>query len=341
MKLSRILGWSALALVVALLPACNRGSGRTRVAFITNNPYEFWKIAEAGTVKASKDFGVDVDFRMPPVGGGAPAQRQIVEDLLTKGVQGIAVSPNDAVNQVEFFKNEVAPKVPLITQDSDFPDPSARRCYIGTDNYTAGKGAGELIKKAAPGGGKFVIYVGQLDAQNAVERRQGLLDELAGKKDAKGDPAGSFRKFGDYILIDTMVDGGKQEVCRQKVEDTLTKYPDVRCLVGLWAYNPPAMLEAVKAAKLEGKVALVAFDENDETLQGILDGHIYGTIVQNPFEFGYQAVRILTSLAKGDDSVLKGKDIDSQGRLYIPHRTITKENVQAFWDELKKLKGKV
>jgi ribose transport system substrate-binding protein len=340
MKPCRILCWTALALCLTALPACNRSPGRLKVAFVSNNPYEFWTIAQRGTEKAEKDFDVQVLFRMPPAGGGAPAQRQIIEDLLTQGVKGIAVSPNDAGNQVEFFKNDVAPRVPLITQDSDLPDPSARRCYIGTDNYKAGRAAGDLVKKVLPGGGKIAIYVGQLDAQNAVERRQGVVDALADKEQAKGEPEGSFLKFGKYTLIDTFTDGGNEQECQRKVEDTLTKYPDVQCLVGLWAYNPPAMLRAVKAANKQGKIAIVAFDENDETLQGIKDGYIYATVVQNPFEFGYQAIRILASLARGDDSVLKGKDVDAEKRIYVPHRIIGKDNVEQFWAELNKLKGK-
>ncbi len=340
MKLLRALGLLVIALAAFSLPACSRGPGRIKVAFVSNNPYEFWTIARRGTEKAAKEFDVEVLFKMPEAGGGAPAQRRIIEDLLTQGVKGIAVSPNDAQNQVEFFRNEVANKVPLITQDSDLPDPKVRKCYIGTDNYKAGRGAGELVKKAAPEGGKLVIYVGQLDVQNAVERRQGVLDELAGKEHAEGEPDGNFKRYGKYTLIDTMTDGGKSEVCQQKVEDTLAKYPDVRVLVGLWAYNPPAMLRATKAANKVGKVALVGFDEDEETLGGIKDGSIYGTIVQNPFEFGYQAIRILTSLAKGDESVLKDPKMDAEHRLFIPHRTITKENVEAFHAELNKLKGK-
>jgi ribose transport system substrate-binding protein len=341
----RVVGWLAILLAVTVLPACNRGPnpsstapGRIRVAFVTNNPYTFWTIAQRGTEKAAKELDVDVEFKMPPEGGGAPAQRQIIEDLLTLGVKGIAISPNDAANNVGFFR-EVSAKVPLVTQDSDVPDPKVRRCYIGTDNYKAGKAAGELVKKAAPDGGKFMIYVGQLDVQNAVERRQGVLDELAGMKDAKGEPDGDYKKYGKWTLLDTMTDGAQANKCLQNTEDTLTKYPDVKVLVGLWEYNPPAMLRAVKAAKQEGKVAIVGFDENDETLQGIKDGHIIGTIVQNPFMFGYEAVKILTGLAKGDESVLKRPDIDAQGRLYVPHRTITKNNVEEFHTELKKLKG--
>ena len=76
---------------------------------------------------------------------------------------------------------------------------------------------------------------------------------MAGEKNAKGP------KLGKYELLDTMTDDAKQEKCKANVEDTLTKYPDVACLIGLWAYNPPPMLAAVKEANKAGKVAIVGF----------------------------------------------------------------------------------
>lgn len=330
------------ALVLAFLPACNRAanSDKPKVAFISNNPFEFWTFARRGTEKAASDFNVDVEFYMPPL-GKAEEQRQAVEDFVAKGIQGIAISPNDAANQAAFF-DKIAERVPLITQDSDLPPGSKRLCYLGTNNYEAGKAAGKLVKEAAPEGGKIVIYVGKLDVQNALERRQGVLDELAGEKDAHKQELEKTQypiQFGKYTLLDTMTDDAKAEKCAANVEATLAKNADVRCLVGLWAYNPPAMLKAVQKAVAVGKlkkgqVALVGFDENDETLDGVASGEVYGTIVQNPFKFGYEAVRILAHLAKGDRSVLP-----EGGILYIPHRVIKSDNVAAFQAEIKKLKG--
>ena len=302
---------------------------RVSVAFVSNNPFEFWAIARRGTERAAKEFNADVEFHMPP--NGTPSeQRQIIEDLLVKGVKGIAISPNDAANQASFL-NEVAGQVPLITQDSDLPEGSKRLCYIGTNNYEAGKAAGKLVKQALPNGGKVVIFVGKLDVQNAVERRQGVLDELAGHEEAEGPDLGKYR------LLDTMTDDASQEKCKANVEDTLVKNAaDVEglCLVGLWAYNPPAMLAAAKGADLAGKVKLVGFDEDEETLQGIQDGQIVGTVVQQPFEFGYQAVRLLAALARGDRSV-----VPLGGIMFIDHRVITPDKVEAFTAELRKLKG--
>lgn len=337
----------ALVLLAVLVAGCSstntgeqagpaKGSaaaGATTVAFVSNNPFEFWAIARKGTEKAADELQINVEFRMPPQGTGTE-QRQIVEDLLVQGVKGIAISPVDPTNQVEFF-DEVAEQVPLITQDSDLPQGSKRLCFLGTDNYEAGKAAGRLVKEVLPDGGRVAIYVGSIDAQNAIDRRQGVLDELAGEKGA-GAEDGS--QLGPYTLLGTFTDSSKQEECKRKVEDTLVTHakdnPETLCLVGLWAYNPPAMLAAVQDQGLAGKVRLVGFDENEETLQGVQDGHISGTVVQQPFEFGYQAVKMLASLAKGDKSV-----VPESGVVHIDYKVIKPDNVVSFREELRGLKG--
>lgn len=315
----------------ALIVGCNKGGDeRIRVAFVTNNPHAFWTLAERGCEKASRDFNVDVEFRRPAE-NSPKFQQDIIDSLLLKGVQAIAVSPNDAANQLVYF-NKIADQVPLVTQDSDLPAGSKRRCYLGTDNLGAGKAAGKLVKEAMPDGGKVVILVGSLDASNAQQRRQGVLDELAGGDNAKGPT------LGKYELVDTMTDGGRNEECKRKVDDFLASYqgdPTKLCFVGLWAYNPHMALNAAKGAKLQGKVKIVGFDEDEETLAGVKDGFIHGTVVQQPFEFGYEAVKILVCLVKKDESV-----VPPGGIKYIPFQVIKKEDVDAFRDKLKKLHAK-
>jgi ribose transport system substrate-binding protein len=334
----------AFTALLAGLPACKPKSNKVRVAFISNNEYDFWKIAQAGTRKAAADFDVEVEFKMPSGGGSAEQQRRFIEDLLAKGIKGIAISPNNAADQTEFF-GEVNAQVPLLMVDSDAADPAVRRCYVGTNNVEAGKAAGELLQEAVKDGGKLMIYVGRLDVANAVERRKGLVIALAGGEDKCKDELEQLKRseypisFGKFELLGTKTDTGKQEVCRAQVDDNLSKIKDLKCMVGLWAYNPPAMLEGVKAAKKIGEVTLVGFDENEETLQGIKDGAIHSTVVQNPYEFGYRTVKIMAALARGDESVLKGKDVQANHCIYVPHRKITKQNVEAFHAELRKLKG--
>ena len=347
--------WLFLLIVTALVPACNRSTGKTRVAFVSNNPHGFWTYAERGCEKAAKDLDVELYFRRPKKGTSV-AQQDIINELLVLGIKGLAISPNDATNLQDFLKNKVASKIPLVTQDNDVPDPSVRRCYIGTHNYRAGRAAGALVEKAKPNGGKIAIFVGQMDAPNAVERRQGLLDFLAGIQQteigAKTPPDAANVAFGKYTLVATRTDDGLESNCLNKAQEILLVHPDIDCLIGLWEYNPPALLRAVKGSKSKPKI--VGFDENFQTLEGIQSGEIIGTVVQNPYEFGYQSIKILAGLARGDDSVLKNrKDIDAQNRIYIPHRIIVKNpgntaigdsptlDVEVFFPEMKKLKGEV
>ena len=121
---------------------------KIKLAFVSNNASSFWTIARAGTADAVKELGdVEVDFRIPS-SGQAAEQRQLLDDLLAKGIDGIAVSPIDPANQTEFL-NKVASQTLLICHDSDAPN-SKRVCYIGTDNTAAGTQAGKLIKEALP-----------------------------------------------------------------------------------------------------------------------------------------------------------------------------------------------
>jgi ribose transport system substrate-binding protein len=236
-------------------------------------------------------------------------------------------------------------------QDNDVPDPTARRCYIGTNNYVAGRAVGELVTTAAPEGGKIAIFVGRMDAQNAIERRQGVLDYLMDPKSEqkeldKQTPSDAVDlKLGDkYVLVVTKTDEVSAEKCQDHARQLLLQHPDIVCLVGLWAYNPPALIRAATKAKQQNravKATVIGFDEDYQTLDGIKNGDVFATVVQNPYEFGYQSIKILAGLARGDESVLKNRsDIDAQGRIFIPHRIIAKDNVDEFYAQLKQLKGK-
>ena len=151
--------------------------GDITIAFVSNNAEEFWTFAEAGAKVAAREQKVKLIFKKPK-SGTVDEQSQTVKDLLGK-VKGIAVSVNDPKNQKDFL-NEVAEKTNLITVDNDAPD-TKRICYIGTDNIKAGREVGKLVKEVMPGGGDIAIFVGKPDPINAIERRQGVLDELAGK----------------------------------------------------------------------------------------------------------------------------------------------------------------
>ncbi len=316
----RILSAAVLALA---LTSCNKDSTaagddkKLKLAFVSNNAATFWTIARSGTESAEKELGnVEVDFRIPSTGGAAE-QQQIIDDLLAKGVDGIAVSPIDPANQTAFL-NRVAEQTLLICHDSDAPD-SKRVAYIGTDNFAAGVEAGKLIKEALPDGGKIMVFVGATDAENAKQRFGGIKKELEGSK---------------VEVIDVRTDDTDTVRAQKNAEDTMVKYPDIAGLVGLYNYNGPAILNAVRAAGQTGKVKIVCFDENDETLEGVASGDIYGTVVQQPFEFGKQAITKMAKHLAGDKEALAG------GKQIVPTKSLKKADVAEFQATLKKTLGK-
>ncbi len=300
-----------------------------RVAFVPNGPASFWDIAKAGAMKAGRDLKCEVDVRIPE-GGKAESQKQIIEDLVTRDFDGIAVSPIDGENQTQLL-NDAASGRYVITHDSDAPH-SDRICCIGMDNYEAGRMCGKMVKEALPDGGKVMIFVGRLSQDNAKGRRQGLIDELLDRSSdpTRNDPPGSLPQDGKYIILGTRTDGFDNGVAKANAEDALARHPDVACMVGLFAYNPPMILEALRGADKLGAVKVVAFDEADATLQGIKDGTVHGTVAQDPYMYGYESIRVLAALARGDRSV-----IPAGGFQNIQGQQIRKDNVDVFWDQLK------
>src|SRR5205807_3786529 len=108
-----------------------------------------------------------------------------------------------------------------------------------------------------------MLVVGKLDARNAQERYQGVKEALQGSK---------------VEIVDVRTDDTDRIRAKSNASDTLVKYPDVAALVGLWSYNGPAILNAVKDAGKVGQVKIICFDEEDETLAGIKSGAIQATV---------------------------------------------------------------
>jgi ribose transport system substrate-binding protein len=335
----RTRGLSALLILsFAFLAACNEKPGdgaqtdtpstkkAPRVAFVTNGVASFWTIAQKGAEAAGQATGANVTVHMPAE--GISSQKQILEDLVTKGVDGIAVSPIDPANQTELL-DMIATRTNLITHDSDAPD-SDRLCYVGMDNYTAGRMCGQLVKEALPDGGNVYIFIGRLEQDNAKKRRQGVIDELLDREFQGYDSADAELEGNGYTILDTRTDQFDQNKAKANAEDAIALYPDLDCMVGLFAYNAPNCLEAVAAADKLGQIRIVSFDEQDATLQGIQDGHIQGTVSQNPFEYGYHSVRILKALLDGDETVLP-----EDGVLEIEPIVVRQADVARFWSELK------
>jgi ribose transport system substrate-binding protein len=236
-----------------------------------------------------------------------------IESMLAKGVDGIAISVIDPDNMTPFM-NEVAAQVPLVMFDSDAPK-SDRLAYIGMSNYAAGRMAGQAIKEQLPDGGEFVI------------------DELQGKPYADQYPgemsaAEPNIQCDKWLVLDTRTDGGDESRAKGNAEDMLVKYPEMDLMIGLWSYNTPAIITAVKDAGKFGEMKIIGFDEEEVVLQAIKDGQVAGTIVQNPYEYGRTSVEVLYKVIMG-----------------VPARYIVKDpattklsavEVDEFWSTIKK-----
>lgn len=308
---------TGLAVVMAAANPAGAQDKKT-LAFVVNGASDFWKAAEAGVKKAQTELpNYNLVFKYPEQSSAAIQQR-LMDDLVSSGVAGIMVSAVDPKTMTDAL-NRVASQAVLFTTDSDAPQ-SKRIAYIGSSNTLAGKQAGELVLKALPEGGKCMGFVGLPGADNARERIDGVKDVIKGSK---------------VSLIDVRADDIDQTRAKRNVEDTLTANPDVNCMIGFYSYNTPRIYEALKEAGKLGAVKVIGFDEDAITLGGVKEGTIIGTVVQQPYEWGYQGMKDMAKYIEGDKSFLPKDDL-----IIIPTKIIDQSNVDAFATELKERQGK-
>jgi len=305
---------AALGLGAAFGPAAMAQDKKT-LAFIVNVSADFWTIARRGIEKANREHPEYNMEMFVPGQASAADQRRIVDELLARKVAGIAISPINPANSTETL-NRAASQAVLFTTDSDAPN-SNRAVYIGTDNVAAGREAGKQMKLALPQGGKAMLFVGTMDADNARERVQGIREVLQG---------------GNIEIVDVRTDESDMARAKRNVEDTLARYSDIALLSGLWAYNTPQIYQAVKTANKEGKVKVVGFDEDGLTLRGVADGTIFSTVVQQPFEFGYMSMINMIKYINNDRSF-----IPANKQIIVPTRIIDKSNVAEFQGQMREL----
>ena len=287
-----------------------------KIAFVTNNASQFWKIAEAGLRKYEKEAKVQVDMKMPP--NGTPEdQNQILQNLASQGYDAIAVSVIAPKDQLRIL-NEVADKTNLITFDSD-AEKSKRLLYIGTNNFEAGKTLGAQIVKLLPNGGEMAVFVGTLAADNAQQRLKGIEDVVTPAK---------------IKIVDRREDGEDRGKARSNVEDVLNAHHGLGLVAGLYSYNGSQIASALDGPK-KGKVKAAVFDEEAGTLAGIEAGTIDCTVVQKPYEFGYLASKWMHALATKPEAM---QTLPANKTIDTGVDVIDKTNVAAFKAKLAELK---
>jgi ribose transport system substrate-binding protein len=312
-----LMAGAALAIALSMTMSAGAQDKKT-LAFVVNGASDFWKIAEAGVKKAQEELpNYKLELKYPEQAAAAIQQR-LMDDLVAAGVAAIMVSAIDPKTSTEAL-DRVGGQVPLFTTDSDAPQ-SKRISYIGSSNVELGKNAGQLILKALPEGGKCMGFVGLPGADNARERIEGVKEVLKGSK---------------VELVDVRGDDIDQTRAKRNVEDTLAAMPDVTCMVGFYSYNTPRIYEVLKESGKLGQIKVIGFDEDAITLGGVREGTIEGTVVQNPYEWGYQGMKLMAKYLEGDKS-----GIPADGLIIVPGQVIDKANVDAFAAELKARVGK-
>ena len=313
----------ALALVLSLSVSCASPPKPPKavktVAFITNSTSDFWKVARKGCEKADAELpDVTVAFKTTNTGTVEEQNGLIRQALDRDEADAIAISPVDPGGQKKII-NDATKRAFVMTQDSDAPD-TDRALYLGADNRAAGRQAGELIKQALPQGGKIMVFVGKREVQNALDRFEGLKESLEGSK---------------VVIIDLMTDDANPMTARDNAYEALKKYPDIAGMVGLWSYNGPAIVQALKPEAKLDKIKIVCFDDERETLAAIKEGAIFGTVAQQPFEYGYETVKTAAQILKGDRSAIPGNKM-----IFVPTVVVQRNNVDDYSKKLDQLLAK-
>jgi len=254
-----------------------------------NNP--FFDLARDGCVKRAKELGnVECIYR-GPVEHEPASQVQIVQDLITQGIDGLALSVSDADVAVNVIKQARDAGIAVITFDADAPK-SARQAYVGTDNTEMGRELGRQLVQRQPKPGTYITQSGGPAAENLNERLKGLGEVLtkAGWKIAPGSPS--------YCNDDAAL-------ANQQLSDQLTANPNADAVVpvGGWALFAPeaykGFVNANRARYDGGKLSLIMPDTLRVEVELLQQGYAQVLVGQRPSEMGEKAMDMLLALKKG------------------------------------------
>lgn len=291
---------------------------------------DYWDLCVAGAQTYAEKVGATVDVRRP-INEGEEGLKQQIDWLTTIApgeFDGVAIGPISPDRQTTLI-NTLVEKSPIVTVDSDVPA-SRRMFHIGSSNLEAGAIAAHMVKASLPEGGKVAVLLASEEKTNAAERKRGLIETLSPwPEETEGEQAESDRAT--YSIVGFYLDHGDLEICRQNVRALCEEHQDIGAIVGTFGYHGPIILEELSDSGGNGQIQVVAFDEADSVLQGIDDGKVYATIVQDPFLFGVEALQMLEHVHKGHFLSLP----IGGGAVGVHCRAITKANVDEFRNQLR------
>lgn len=312
MRPSTLLFFVCVALLAG--PACKKGESarasgpaHRQIAVIPKGTtHEFWKSVHAGAVKASRELGVDIVWKGPVREDDRAEQVRVVEDFVSRHVDGIVLAPLDDTALVPPVTEAAKEQIPVVIIDSDIKW-TGRISFVATNNEEAGAAAARHLGKLLGGKGNVLVLRYQEGSASTMAREKGFLETLAKEyPDAK-------------VVSENQYGGATTETAYKTAESLLVKYEDVG---GVFCPNESTtfgMLRALEDGKRAGKVRFVGFDASEKLVQALRNGEIDGLVVQDPFAMGERSIAALVAH-------LDGKPVDA--RIDTGVNIATRENME-------------
>lgn len=282
------------------------GEDKLEIAVIPKGvTHEFWKSIHAGAVKAGLEFDVDILWKGPQKEDDRAQQITVVEDFISRGVDGIVLAPLDDRALMRPVRDAVRENIPVVIIDSGLQG-SDYLCFVATDNYKGGTMAAERMGELLEGKGKIFLIRYQEGSASTTKRENGFRDTIRN----------NFSEI--EFLTDDQYAGTTTESAYQLTENLLSRFPDVE---GIFCPNESTTfgtLRALQESGLAGKIKFVGFDSSPKLVQGLQDGEIHGLILQDPLNMGYLGVKQMVFY-------LEGKEIEK--RVDTGVYLITRENM--------------
>ncbi|WP_426453212.1 sugar-binding protein [Paenibacillus sp. S-38] len=244
--------------------------------------HPYWQLVANGAAEAARADQMDIEI-VGPVHHSMEEQIQLLEKAIASRVDGIIVQ---GLNDEKFTPviNRAAEKgIPTLTIDTDAPT-SKRLAYVGTDNKAAGRILGQLVVRKTGGSGTIGILIGSESAENQLQRLQGLRSIVSEYKGLR--------------IVDVRASNISAMEAIQQAADMLQAHPDITIMAGTSATDALGILQAAKSMN-RSDIAIIGFDDLEETLDAVRQGEIDATVVQQPFWMGATSVHLLRDYFSG------------------------------------------
>ncbi|MCS7469818.1 substrate-binding domain-containing protein [Stieleria sp. ICT_E10.1] len=303
MKRSTV-SFASLLAVALMVAGCNSSSDNSstadsaadgkqlRIAVIPKGTsHEFWRSVHFGAEKAAKEIGnVEIIWRGPVVESDTGSQIEVVKDMITMGVDGIVLAPNQKGGLVDAVEETIGEGIPVVIFDSGLDEGPEIVSYVATDNFKGGQMAGDAMAKAIGEKGNVILLRYIAGSESTEQRENGYLDAL--------------KKYPDITVVSSdQYAGDNATSAKEKADQLLQLHGE--SLAGIFAVCEPnanGTLEAIKNAGMAGKVKFIAFDPSDALIQAMKDGHCHGIVLQDPVQMGYQSVLTLIDSLNGQSA---------------------------------------